>query len=208
MLGLLFDPEYQPLRDALAKTRESRHTRMERIITRLNEAGIDISLDEVLAQKRDDATLGRPHLADALVARGVVASRDEAFAELLHNRSKFYINHYSPSPVETIRLIKAAGGVAIIAHPLATQRGRTMKLALIEELVAAGLDGIEVSHRDHSEEERSTLLTIALENRLLVTGSSDYHGAGKLNRLAEFTTHPGQWEALEARAGRSRVIQR
>ena len=208
MLGLLFDPEYQPLHDALAKTRESRHTRMERIITRLNEAGIDISLDEVLAQKRDDATLGRPHLADALVARGVVASRDEAFAELLHNRSKFYINHYSPSPVETIRLIKAAGGVAIIAHPLATQRGRTMKLALIEELVAAGLDGIEVSHRDHSEEERSTLLTIALENRLLVTGSSDYHGAGKLNRLAEFTTHPGQWEALEARAGKRRVIQR
>ena len=208
MLGLLFDPDDQPLQDALSKTRESRHTRMERIITRLNEAGIDITLDEVLAQKRDDATLGRPHLADALVARGIVTSRDEAFAELLHNKSKFYINHYSPSPTETIRLIKEAGGVAVIAHPLATQRGRTMNLDLIQELVAAGLDGIEVSHRDHSEEERSTLLTIALEYRLLVTGSSDYHGAGKLNRLAEFTTHPGQWEALEARATKRRVIQR
>lgn len=208
MLGLLFNPDYQPLQDALAQTRESRHTRMGRIITRLNDAGIDITLDEVLAQKRDEATLGRPHLADALVARGFAKSRDEVFAELLHNKSKFYINHYSPSPTETIKLIKAAGGVAIIAHPLATQRGRTMNLELIQELVSAGLDGIEISHRDHSEAERATLLTLALEFRLLVTGSSDYHGDGKLNRLAEFTTHPGQWEALEARATERRVIQR
>jgi len=212
MLGLLFDPDYQPLFEVLERTRENRHSRMERIIARLNEAGIDITLDEVNAQRKGDATLGRPHLADALVARGHVASRDEAFAALLHNKSKFYINHYSPSPVETIKLIKAAGGVAVIAHPLASQRGRTISLDLFESLISAGLDGIEVDHRDHSESEKSELLRFAIENELIVTGSSDYHGTGKLNQLAEYTTHPRQWEALEARAfsasGTRRVIQR
>ena len=212
MLGLLFDPDYQPLFEVLERTRENRHSRMERIIARLNEAGIDITLDEVNAQRKGDATLGRPHLADALVARGHVASRDEAFAALLHNKSKFYINHYSPSPVETIKLIKAAGGVAVIAHPLASQRGRTISMDLFESLISAGLDGIEVDHRDHSESEKSELLRFAIENELIVTGSSDYHGTGKLNQLAEYTTHPRQWEALEARAlsagGTRRVIQR
>ena len=212
MLGLLFDPNYQPLFEVLERTRENRHSRMERIIARLNEAGIDITIDEVNAQRQGDATLGRPHLADALVARGHVASRDEAFAALLHNKSKFYINHYSPSPVETIKLIKAAGGVAIIAHPLASQRGRTISMDLFASLIAAGLDGIEVDHRDHSENEKSELLRFAIENELIVTGSSDYHGTGKLNQLAEYTTHPRQWEALEAKAlsnsGEGRVIQR
>ena len=212
MLGLLFNPDYQPLFEVLERTRENRHSRMERIIARLNEAGIDITIDEVNAQRQGDATLGRPHLADALVARGHVASRDEAFAALLHNKSKFYINHYSPSPVETIKLIKAAGGVAIIAHPLASQRGRTISMDLFESLIAAGLDGIEVDHRDHSENEKSELLRFAIENELIVTGSSDYHGTGKLNQLAEYTTHPRQWEALEAKAlsmsGERRVIQR
>ena len=212
MLGLLFDPDYEPLFEVLERTRENRHSRMERIIARLNEAGIDITLDEVNAQRKGDATLGRPHLADALVARGHVASRDEAFAALLHNKSKFYINHYSPSPVETIKLIKAAGGVAVIAHPLASQRGRTISMDLFESLISAGLDGIEVDHRDHSESEKSELLRFAIENELIVTGSSDYHGTGKLNQLAEYTTHPRQWEALEARAlsasGTRRVIQR
>ena len=200
MLGLLFDPDYQPLFEVLERTRENRHSRMERIIARLNEAGIDITLEEVNAQREGDATLGRPHLADALVARGHVASRDEAFAALLHNKSKFYINHYSPSPVETIKLIKEAGGVAVIAHPLASQRGRTISMDLFESLMSAGLDGIEVDHRDHSESEKSELLKFAIENELIITGSSDYHGTGKQNQLAEFTTHPRQWEALEARA--------
>jgi predicted metal-dependent phosphoesterase TrpH len=212
MLGLLFDPEYQPLFEVLERTRENRHSRMERIIARLNEAGIEITSDEVNAQRKGDATLGRPHLADALVARGHVASRDEAFAALLHNKSKFYISHYSPSPIEAIELIKAAGGVAIIAHPLASQRGRTISMDLFESLIAAGLDGIEVDHRDHSESEKSELLRFTIEHELIVTGSSDYHGTGKLNQLAEYSTHPRQWEAIEARAltnsNERRVIQR
>lgn len=212
MLGYMFDTEFQPLLEVLERTRENRVSRMERIIARLNEAGIEISLEDVHAQRKGDATLGRPHLADALVARGHVASRDEAFAALLHNKSKFYINHYSPSPTEVIRLIKSAGGVAVIAHPLASQRGRTIKIDLMEQLVEAGLDGIEIYHRDHSDDEKVQLLQIAKENDLIVTGSSDYHGTGKQNQLAEFTTHPQQWGALLSRVRpdnqKTRLIQR
>lgn len=206
MLGLLFDENHQPLISELKKTRENRLTRMERIVARLNEAGIDITLEEVYAQKRGDATLGRPHLADALVAKGHVGSRDEAFSTFLHNGSKFYINHYSPSPEEAIRLIKSAGGVAVIAHPLASRSGRTVNPDIFTDLIAAGLDGIEIDHRDHQDLERSALLRIALENDLVITGSSDYHGTGKLNQLAEFTTSPEQWERLESKARERRVI--
>jgi len=206
ILGLLFDGKNQKLQAELAKTRENRLTRMERIIARLNEAGIDISLADVHAQKRDDATLGRPHLADALVAKGYVSNRDEAFAELLHNRSRFYINHYSPSPANAISLIKAAGGVSVIAHPLASQRGRTIPIESLDSMIEAGLDGIEVHHRDHSNEEVEQLTRFARERKMIVTGSSDYHGTGKLNQLAEFTTNPEQWSALEERATDRRVM--
>ena len=206
MLGLLFDENYQPLISELEKTRENRLTRMERIVARLNAAGIEITLDEVYAQKRGDATLGRPHLADALVAKGHVANRDEAFSTFLHNGSKFYINHYSPSPEEAIRLIKEAGGVAVIAHPLASRSGRRVNPEIFADLITAGLDGIEIDHRDHQELERTALLRIALENDLVVTGSSDYHGTGKLNQLAEFSTSPEQWERLESRARERRVV--
>ncbi|MFM8854870.1 MAG: PHP domain-containing protein [Actinomycetota bacterium] len=208
MLGLLFDPGYTPLISEFEKTRENRVTRMSRIISRLNEAGIEITIEEVNAQKRGDATLGRPHLADALVARGHVASREEAFNVFLHNGSKFYINHYSPSPEVAIRLIKEAGGVAVIAHPLASRSGRKIDLGTLNQLIQAGLDGIEVDHRDHNEMERSELMRLAIEHNLVVTGSSDYHGTGKMNQLAEFTTHPEQWERLEARAKVRRVVSR
>jgi predicted metal-dependent phosphoesterase TrpH len=208
MLGLLFDPDYTPLISEFEKTRENRVTRMSRIISRLNEAGIEITIEEVNAQKRGDATLGRPHLADALVARGHVASREEAFNTFLHNGSKFYINHYSPSPEVAIRLIKEAGGVAVIAHPLASRSGRKIDLGTLNQLIQAGLDGIEVDHRDHNEMERSELMRLAIEHNLVVTGSSDYHGTGKMNQLAEFTTHPEQWERLEARAKVRRVVSR
>lgn len=208
MLGLLFDPNFKPLIDEFEKTRENRVTRMSRIISRLNEAGIEITIEEVNAQKRGDATLGRPHLADALVARGHVSSREEAFNIFLHNGSKFYINHYSPSPEIAIQLIKEAGGVAVIAHPLASRSGRKIDLNTLRRLIEAGLDGIEVDHRDHNEMERSELMRLAIEHDLVVTGSSDYHGTGKMNQLAEFSTHPQQWERLEAKAKVRRVVSR
>jgi predicted metal-dependent phosphoesterase TrpH len=208
MLGLLFDASHQGLIDELDKTREHRLFRMEKIITRLNEAGIEISIDEVYAMRTGDATLGRPHLADALVAKGHVASRQEAFEIFLHNKSKYYVNHYSPTPEAAIKLIKQAGGVAVIAHPFASKRGKTLKIEAFDNLIAAGLDGIEVDHPDHSESEKSELVSLAIARNLVITGSSDYHGDGKLNRLAQFTTNPEQWAYLESKANQRRVVKR
>lgn len=206
MLGLLFDPENQALLNMLEQTRDNRVGRMEKIISRLNEAGIEISMAEVMAQVAEGATLGRPHLADALIAKKFVKDREEAFSELLHNNSKFYISHYSPTPEAVIKQIKQAGGVAVIAHPLASLRGRTITVESFESMVSAGLDGIEVSHRDHTIEQQSLLSDIVKEFNLVATGSSDYHGNGKLNQLGEFTTSELAFETLEAKANARRVI--
>ena len=206
ILGLLFDSNNSELMDTLEKTRENRHGRMEKIIARINEAGIDITMNDVLEQLSDGATLGRPHLADALVKKGVVASRDEAFTQMLHNNSKYYVSHYSPTPEAAIKLIKAAGGVSVIAHPMASHRGRTISQETFGSIIQAGLDGIEVDHRDHSPDEKLQLIQLASESNLVMTGASDYHGNGKLNTLGEYTTSLEQWEKLESRSNARRVI--
>lgn len=206
ILGLLFDSKNSELMDTLEKTRENRHGRMKKIIARINDAGIDITMSDVLAQLSDGATLGRPHLADALVKKGIFASRDEAFTQMLHNNSKYYVSHYSPTPEVAIKLIKAAGGVSVIAHPMASHRGRTISLDTFGSIIQAGLDGIEVDHRDHSPDEKSQLIKLANESNLVMTGASDYHGNGKLNTLGEYTTSPEQWEKLESRSNARRVI--
>ena len=207
ILGLLFDSENLELMSTMQATRENRVGRMAKIITRLNEAGIEISMQDVLDQLADGATLGRPHLADALVKKGVVASRDEAFTQMLHNKSKYYVSHYSPLPEAAIKMIKAAGGVSVIAHPMASHRGRTISLETFGSLIDAGLDGVEVDHRDHSPDEKTQLIELAKQNNLVMTGASDYHGNGKLNQLGEYVTMPEQWERLEARAMYRRVIE-
>jgi predicted metal-dependent phosphoesterase TrpH len=206
ILGLLFDSSNTELIDTLEKTRENRFGRMEKIIAKINEAGIEISMSEVLEQLSDGATLGRPHLADALIKKGVVASREEAFTQMLHNHSKYYVSHYSPTPEAVIKLIKDAGGVSVIAHPMASHRGRTISLDTFGSLIQAGLDGIEVDHRDHSAEEKTQLISLAKESKLVMTGASDYHGNGKLNLLGEYTTEPVQCQKLEERANARRVL--
>ena len=207
ILGLLFDSQNVELMKTMEETRMNRHGRMAKIIARINEAGIDITMDDVLEQLADGATLGRPHLADALVKKGVVASRDEAFTQMLHNKSKYYVSHYSPTPEVAIKLIKDAGGVSVIAHPMASHRGRTISSETFGSLIKAGLDGIEVDHRDHSPEEKNQLIELARDNNLVMTGASDYHGNGKLNLLGEYTTLPDEWERLEAKANKRRVVK-
>jgi predicted metal-dependent phosphoesterase TrpH len=208
MLGLLFDGDNQPLQQLLSDSRDTRIPRMKKMIENLQGAGFDITLEDVELATPDGATVGRPHLADALVEKKIVKSRDEAFTDLLNNDSPFYVSHFAPTPEDSIRAIRAAGGVAVIAHPFASRRGQTLTPDSFASLVAAGLNGIEIFHRDQSEEERSQLLVIAHELELAVTGSSDYHGTGKLNELGENTTSPAEWERLEAMADQRRVVQR
>ena len=208
MLGALFDRNNLPLMEALAKIRDSRYGRMEKIVERLNEADVEISIEEVHAQLSEGATLGRPHLADALVAKKIVKSREEAFELYLSNGSKYYVAYYAPTPIDAIRLIKEAGGVAVIAHPLASLRGSIVSIESFKSMVDAGMDGIEVSHSDQTPDAQELLAKIVKEYGIVATGSSDYHGTGKLNQLGEFTTTDEAFAQLESRADARRVIKK
>jgi len=206
MLGLLFDGNHHDMQTMLEETRDGRLPRMRKMVEKMRAAGIDISMDDVEAARPAGATLGRPHLADALVNKGVIKSRDEAFQGMLNNDSVFYVSHAAPTPVEAVRMIRSAGGVAVIAHPFASLRGQILDASNFQELADAGLNGIEVDHRDHNLAERQMLRVIAKELDLAVTGASDYHGNGKLNSLGEYQSAPEQWEKLESRADQRRVI--
>ncbi len=206
MLGLLFDPLHEEMQQVLEETRDGRLPRMRKMIEKMRAVGMDISMEDVELAMPKGATMGRPHLADALVAKKIVKSRDEAFVDLLHNESRFYVSHAAPTPVEAIKLIRRAGGVAVIAHPFASHRGQVLKPEDFSELVTAGLNGVEVDHRDQNPDERGMLRNIAYELDLVITGSSDYHGTGKLNSLAENHTHREQWEKLESQANARRVV--
>ena len=206
MLGMLFDPNHIEMQTVLEETRDGRLPRMRKMIEKMRAEGMDISIEDVENAMPAGATMGRPHLADALVAKKIVKSREEAFVDLLHNDSRFYVSHAAPTPVEAIALIRRAGGVAVIAHPFASHRGQVLKAEDFEDLVAAGLNGIEVDHRDQNPDERAMLRVIAQELDLVVTGSSDYHGTGKLNSLAENHTNREQWQKLEAQEDARRVV--
>lgn len=199
LLGYLHDPSDPALLEELGAARRSRETRAERMVDLLSEV-IDLSYAEVLAQAAPGATVGRPHIADAMVAKGIVTSRDEAFADYLASDSPYHVHHYAPDPVDAIRLLHDAGGVAVVAHPFAVKRGRIVTDDDIAAMADAGLDGIEAHHLDHSPAYEQHALSLARDLGLLVTGSSDYHGSGKVNRLGDRTTAPAVLEEIVARA--------
>ncbi|MFP5346286.1 MAG: PHP domain-containing protein [Actinomycetes bacterium] len=196
LLSYLHDPASPGLLQEVDAARESREYRARRMVERIAD-DYDLEWGDVEAQAAQGTTLGRPHIADALVARGHVESRDEAFATILRSRSRYFVPHYAPDAVSAVRLIREAGGVPVFAHPLASARGRVVGDDAIEELVDAGLLGLEVDHRDHDDAARRHLRDVAAAHDLLVTGSSDYHGAGKQNRLGEFTTDPEALQRIE-----------
>lgn len=187
VLGYLFDPADAALSAETERIRGDRIGRAERIVRRIGRDH-DLTWDDVVAQTAGDATVGRPHIADALVARGIVRDRAAAFDGILHPREGYYEPHYAPDPLTAVGLITNAGGVAIIAHPVTSGRDRMMPVAFIERLIAAGLGGFEIDHRENTPAGRRLLHGIAAEHDLIITGSSDYHGDGKPNRPGENTT--------------------
>ena len=184
VLAYLFDPEDPDLVAETARIRDDRIGRAERIARNIAR-DYPLRWEDVLAQTDPDATVGRPHIADALVARGIVRDRGEAFDGILHPREGYYEGHYAPDPLTAIELITAAGGVAVIAHPAGRER---MSDATLRRLIDAGLGGLEIDHRENTPEGRTWLHRIAAEHDLIITGSSDYHGAGKPNVPGENTT--------------------
>ena len=205
VLSYLHDPEHEGLARELRRAREARTARARRIVALLH-GDFGLTWDEVQEQVEPGAVIGRPHIADALVARGVVPDRSTAFDDLLHHGSKYYVKHYAPEVLDAVMLIRDAGGVAVFAHPGADGRGRVVSDAVIDAMVASGLQGLEVDHRDHSSQQRERLRTIAARHGLLVTGSSDYHGTGKENVLGENTTAPEVLERIED-LGRLAVVR-
>lgn len=205
LLAYLFDPTYEPLVAELAKVREDRVSRARRMVERIG-ADYAITWQDVLAHTSDGATVGRPHIADALVGLGIVPSRDVAFTSVLAGGSPYYVPHYSISGEHAVRLVREAGGVPVIAHPGASMRGKTLSDAGIARLVGAGVAGLEVYHRDHSAQERERLLALSATHDLIVTGSSDFHGTGKLNQLGENLTSPAMFERIVEQASGVEVL--
>ena len=199
LLGYLPDPGSEPLTRELEHARESREHRARRMVDLLTP-DTGLTWEQVRVQAAPGATLGRPHIADALVAAGVVADRGEAFAGYLRTSGKYHVSHYAPHPARAVELVRAAGGVPVMAHPLAHQRGRVVDESVIREMADAGLGGIEVFHRDHDDEARRRAGALADELGLFATGSSDYHGTGKHNQLGENTTTPQVLETIAAQA--------
>lgn len=189
LLSYLHDPAHAQLAAAFTATRDSRDNRARRMVARV-AADYPLTWAEVVAQAGPDATIGRPHVADALAARGYVADRTEAFASILAADGPYYVRYDSPDLVATVKLVREAGGVPVIAHVRASARGRIISDEAIGDLVAHGLAGIEVDHRDHTRADRDHLRALARELGVFTTGASDYHGSGKPNRLGENTTSP------------------
>jgi predicted metal-dependent phosphoesterase TrpH len=200
MLAYLFDPAEPELSRERELVRDDRVPRARAMVGRLRDLGVPITWDQV-ARIAGDGSVGRPHIASALVEAGVVESVSDAFtSEWLADGGRAYVPKHELDPFEAIRLVKAAGGVTVLAHPAAARRGRTVPESAFAEFAAAGLDGVEVDHVDHDDLTRARLRALADDLGLLVTGSSDYHGTRKTVPLGANTTDPAVYRALIRRA--------
>lgn len=190
MLAYQYDPRNGRICELFRSTRAARLERVKKMVALLSR-DFPIDWDDVRAQVKEGArtTIGRPHIADALVAAGVYPDRSAAFADAVSSHSKYYIPTPSPSTVEVVRAVGEAGGVSVVAHAADTSRNRVLLSdGQIARLVDEGLDGLEVWHRGNPPEQRARLLMLAERYRLLVTGGSDWHGRGKPNALGEYVT--------------------
>ncbi len=191
------DPDDAALQAELARIITGREERAPAMIAALNAAGIDLTLDDVGTH----GVPGRPHVADALVRRGVVRDRDEAFAVWLDEGRPGYVDRYAADLVATLALVRDAGGVAVIAHPWGRGSRRVLTPDELARLAGLGLAGIEVDHHDHVRADdgdvRAELRAAARDAGLVVTGASDYHGTGKTGHdLGSHTTDPAEFDRL------------
>jgi len=199
LLGYLFDPAHPAIVAEQSRLRDERVVRLARITEKMTADGYPVDVESVFELVPEGTSVGRPHLARALVAAGVVESVNDAFATLLHNGSPYYVPK-ADTPVErAIAMVRAAGGVAVFAHAFARRRGRVVEPSVIADLAAVGLGGVEVDHPDHTPEDRALLRELAAAHDLVTTGSSDYHGTNKITPVAVEHTDPDALDALVAR---------
>ncbi|WP_053691722.1 PHP domain-containing protein [Streptomyces sp. WM6372] len=200
LLAYLFDPEEPELARERELVRDDRTPRAHAMIGKLRELGVDVTWEQV-ARIAGRGSVGRPHIATALVELGVVPTVSDAFTkDWIADGGRAHAEKHELDPFDAIRLVKAAGGVTVFAHPAAVKRGTCVPESAIAELASAGLDGIEVDHMDHDTDTRGRLRALAGELGLLTTGSSDYHGSRKTCRLGEYTTDPEIYGEITRRA--------
>lgn len=197
LLGYLYDPDHEALRAERARLRESRLQRGRQMVANMAADGVPISWPQVSALAGDGA-VGRPHIGRALVESGVVPDVNAAFRDLLSSRQRYYVRKVDTDVFEAIRLVRAAGGLPVFAHPLARRRGPVVSEEVIARMAEAGMVGLEVDHPDHDADDRAHAAGLARELGLIGTGSSDYHGTNKATPLAACTTTPEAYEALLA----------
>lgn len=198
LLGYWVDPDDRPLVDECARLREERRDRAGRILERLALHGVDIDPQRV-AMRAGGAPIGRPHVAAAMVDAGVVASVREAFDVWLHDGGPAYVPKHAVAPADGVRLLRGAGGAVVLAHPGLSSRDAPVDERLLDELVAAGLDGVEADHAGHEPDVADRWRELARERELVATGSSDFHGATKDVALGARTTSLDVVESLRRR---------
>ena len=209
LLGYGPDPSHPELAAELRRVRGGRMGRLSGVLAKLEELGVGVTEAEVLEQVGDSPSVGRPHIADAMIKAGHVQDRQEAFDRFLADGGPAHVARYAVPLERGIDLVHAAGGVAVIAHPWGRGREHVLPEALLGTLVRQHrLDGIEVDHQDHDEETRDRLRTLARQLGLLATGSSDYHGTGKLDHeLGCNTTSPEVLVELERRMAAGSAVR-
>lgn len=197
LLAYLPDATFEPLQSELRKVLDGRDARLPATVQRLRDLGIEITSADVEAVAGPAAAIGRPHVADALVDLGAVTNRAEAFDRYLSAGRPAYVGRYAADLVGMLAIVAAAGGVSVVAHPWGRHGRGGLDAAVLAELRDHGLSGLEADHEDHDPAARAALHGIADDLGLVATGSSDYHGAGKLDcRLGCNTTAPEQLERL------------
>ncbi len=207
LLAYLPDPTYEPLAEELERVLDGRNSRLPATLDKLRDLGIDIDAKDVRRCAGAAVAMGRPHVADALVHLGVVRDRTEAFDRFLGPQGPAYVNRYASDLFEMIATVTNAGGVSVIAHPWASRHNHdALDAPGLARLKDAGLAGVEVDHEDHDAQTRARLGAVANDLDLLVTGSSDYHGDGKVgHEVGCNETDPEAYERLLALAGKAAV---
>ncbi|MDR1264468.1 MAG: PHP domain-containing protein [Propionibacteriaceae bacterium] len=205
VLGYGVDPSDRELGGLLERVRQGRRQRIPKMVAGLNRLGLELTVEEVMALA-GTGVVGRPHLADAMIARGYVAHREEAFDRWLRDDGPLVVHRLTPSTEQAVAAIRAAGGAAVLAHPWGRGAARWLTPNRIEQLARDhGLAGLEADHLNHDVAQRAALRRLAERLGLLVTGSSDYHGTGKRNfPLGAHTTAPEVYAELRCRAGSHR----
>jgi len=201
MLAYLFDADQPELAAELARIRDDRVLRARAMVDKLAGLGVDVSWGQVAAIA-GQAVVGRPHIARAMADSGAIASPREAFTrDWIADGGRAYVGRYALDPVRAIDLVRAAGGVTVLAHPRAG-RDTWVTNEQITRLAAVGLAGLEVFHPDQSEAERARLIALAHDLALVPTGGSDDHGSLTGYRLGGETTSREAYQDLLSRVPR------